>query len=1390
LKIKVYSPELKTQIKSLGKVLEFGATTFQSPDIYIEQNVSYNQNEGKPNPALLDLDAWLTFDDVVITDGRVEYLNAKSPIQHTKGLFNGNNFVFNQLNADIKTLNIADDTLQLNINQFNFVERSGFAVNQAKAKVLFKPKHLTFDNLQIKTPNSLLQHRLTFSFKDIDDFSNFENKVKLNGNLQNSRIALKDINYFAALDTISTIAESQLQEVVDISGSISGTVNNLKGKNIQLTLADHTLAEGDFKVRHITDPNLTYLDAQLSQFKSDIDEIIRLAPQINLPDELNNLGAFDFNGNFSGFYNDFVAYGELNTSYGKVISDINLKLEELPVYKGNLIVEDFNLNAFLQKQPNPFGKTSFNVSVSGLGFNKIDLNTDVNGSISNFEYQGKQYQNVYIDGQFSQNQFKGNVNINDPDLNVAFDGIVDLSEEKPQFIIASNLNQINLKQLQLIDDDIIIKTSSKLKIQGVDIDEFTGYINLSDVVLIKDSLEYGFGNVEVVAQQNNNERTVNLKSDILDATISGQFSFKDIHYALQNVLNEYVSYTFLKNKLTTEATYADFSIRIKEPDLVRPFLSLPVDSLQHTEISGSFNSASQQMNVNINLPKLVYDNHSANQIQLNTYTENGQLKVEGSIPEIYTIDSIKVANTQLTGVIKNDTLQFVLNTAQGDAINQILIIGNLAVKNDTISANIDSSKIIINDKLWLAEAGVIKYSNKAAYLLVEGFNLNSDNQYVYVNHKPLKNGNSFTTIKVDSLDMENALAIAGPGKYKFKGILNGEIAIANLLKTPAIVGNFALDDFSYDQFFLGDLRFSANKQPATQKINTTIQLTDTLNQLSASGTIDYSHQKPQLDLEANIQSFSLQILQQIIGDHIYNTRGIISGNASILGDLSNPEFDAELLAIDAGTTLRYTQCDYTADNQVIYVFGRDIYFNDFKLEDQNYYTATVDGFLDLSDLNKIYTDISIFTAGFQFLNTQRRDSDYFFGKAYAEGTVYIEGFLDDIEMNIDVTSKEGTNIKLPLDSDYEETDETFYSFINTGIEKDSTTLRKEKYDVDFSRFGFNANMQITDAAEIQIIFDQQAGDIIKSRGEGELRMEVNTLGDFNIRGNYTIVEGDYLFTLQNIINKKFEIQPGGEISWSGDPFNAQIDIDAQYKRKAVPADLISDVVSNDELANYRKPVNAILNLNMDGVLSKPEVSMSVALENTGVGNFAVESRINEINNDPSQLNRQVVGLLLLNRFLPINGDISVIASDPLQSGVNTLSEYFSNQVSIYLSDALSNVFDDVNVSYQNYDANVNDDNNQDFSNEFQLALGKKFFNDRLYINIGGNLQMSDQQKNLPDVLGGDFLIEYSLTDDGQIKVKAYNKSDYDIFAKYNKSGIGLSYQRSFSDYNTIFKKKK
>jgi hypothetical protein len=332
-------------------------------------------------------------------------------------------------------------------------------------------------------------------------------------------------------------------------------------------------------------------------------------------------------------------------------------------------------------------------------------------------------------------------------------------------------------------------------------------------------------------------------------------------------------------------------------------------------------------------------------------------------------------------------------------------------------------------------------------------------------------------------------------------------------------------------------------------------------------------------------------------------------------------------------------------------------------------------------------------------------------------------------------------------------------------------------------------------------------------------------GEFSIRGNYEIAQGSYLFTLQNIINKRFELEPGGTITFNGDVNNAVLNADAIYQVRTSTYDLISDLLGiysnsgsattgNEEaISRSKNRIVVDLLLKLKGVLSAPEISFDIRPQDPdAIIRTYVENKMQLIRSSDAELNKQVFGLLVMNKFLPTNSLASGDATSGKSIGgsvANTVSEFLTSQLSLYVGSFFDNlnVHDlDFNVNFRQYDqqwygTNQAAADNLNTRRELQLALTKRFFNNRLSINVGGNLDFGDNKSTAGSVqtttnnpnayVTGDFQIEYVLDKNGAWRAKTYNRNDYDNFNQRNrnKTGIGLSYRQDFDRWVDLFKRR-
>jgi hypothetical protein len=277
-----------------------------------------------------------------------------------------------------------------------------------------------------------------------------------------------------------------------------------------------------------------------------------------------------------------------------------------------------------------------------------------------------------------------------------------------------------------------------------------------------------------------------------------------------------------------------------------------------------------------------------------------------------------------------------------------------------------------------------------------------------------------------------------------------------------------------------------------------------------------------------------------------------------------------------------------------------------------------------------------------------------------------------------------------------------------------------------------------------------------------------------------------------------------------------LNADASYDVRTSTYDLIYDPsqsesnLSEEATARAKNRITTKLLLKLTGILEKPDVAFDIAPQDPDpLIRTLVETKMQLLRSVESEMNKQVFGLLVMNRFLPASSTTTSIANPNYISGgvANTVSEFLTSQLSMYVSNFFENInvkdFD-VNLNFRQYDQQSNTGSTAldvyDTRRELQLALTKRFFNNRLSINVGGNVDFGDkygvdQSGNITNskknYVNGDFQVEYALTKSGNFRAKAFNRSDYDNFnnKNRNKTGLGLSFRQDFDNFKDLFKRK-
>ncbi len=1301
------------------------------------------------------------------------------------------------------------DTVSAMIQHLSAKERSGFEVNKASGFLLLHPQKLELSQFSLLTPNSSLQDYIAFTYPSLRCFEDFVEQVKLNVRLKpNSYFTFKDIAYFAGALHRQPLIAQRLQTRINISGAAKNQISRLSAEGLNIRFGN-TAFKGDVRMKGLPDFASTNIDAKINLLKTDIAEVKTFIPRTTkLPPELDKLGNLQFSGRYSGFPSNFVAEGTLLTDVGQLRTDVKINIGQTLRYAGNIAVQDLDLGNLLN-QPDKFGKATFSATVAGTGVKPDEINADIKGNIQSFTFNQYTYSNVNIDGALNRKLFTGSVEVADNNLQLRFKGLVDLNHETPKYSFTADLFRLNLKPLNLfnsdkIKDDLIISGSTNLNLLGKDIDDIAGNALFYNLKIQNGKRLFALDTVSLYSDITDFKRSLRLKSSILTADVNGKYTFKELPNAFINLLHNYFPYRFKYTKPTSEQN-VDFWVNINNPALFSQILLPELQTLQGASAKGNFNSYTKTLNLKTRVEEVAFSGVQVNNFILNANSDAQQLTFKANVDSVYLQNSnFTIPAIGTSGKVFNDSILFALKVAPDTAPNRANVSGLIFANSDTLKLKFDTTEIVINHKKWETNTGTFTYKNKN-YFEIEDLALRQDERTIALRSHPSRLHGNYTEVLLENIYLSDFDYVPVIKKLGITTKVSGEIALKDVFDKQIINAELNAQDFVFREQPIGDVRLRIDKRLKTDDLHVGVDVANERYDIKVNNGLvvlpKNKGDKPYIDLEANVRKGNLAFLEAFLGAMVSRTEGNVKGLLHIYGNLEEPNFKGNIFIDRGATTVDYLNTRYTLRNQTIVFDDKYIRFNNLGLNDTLGNTARANGYVFLNDMKNMSINLDLTTDNLLLLNTKFENNNLYYGTAFGGGVVKFRGPFNQLDLYINARSNKGTKFNLPISWESDVAENPIYTFINTGAE----TEKAPPPVAPTSGMNIQFDLEMTPDAEIQIIFDLQAGDIIKGRGSGNLQMEISTINDFkfNMYGKYTIEQGSYLFTLQNIVNKYFQVEKGGTVTFAGSPYDAQLDVKAIYSLKTNRDNLLNDaeIASLIDYPDLKRRVPIDVFLKLAGSLLQPNIKFEISQTEQPITRVdeTIAAKLNELNaNNPNELNKQVFGLLVLNSFMSpdrVNLD--------LRSGVNTtVSELLSNYLSSYLNQVVSGLIPDseFNLNWRNYTAELDSQNPEQIAaggirNEIELVLTKRLFNDRLSIQLGGNVDVGNnaaQAGNDQQVFfAGDFVLEYRITPDGRYLVRVFNKTDYDVLSgTFNKTGASLTLTQEFDNFKEFFKRKR
>ena len=1290
-----------------------------------------------------------------------------------------------RMNMLLSDFQLAGDSLgggvRFRIRNLSGVEKCGLELISMTSDFIVNNNNLSFSNLTFKTSvSSMHATGISFRFDSLKDYSDgsYISKVVKNVEILSSDIAFEDISHFVPyFDNYSGI--------VNLAGTISGTVESLNGENLDLIFGEMTRINGNFDLRGLPNLRTTLIYVDISEMitcPKDIElvQIARLpGGHVTIPENMHQLETIEFKGNFTGFFDDFVTFGTLSTNLGNFSTDLSIRplkdsdIDTTFTFRGRMRTEHFNLGKLLM-QP-AIGIMTMSGEVEGSASVQGRIQALLEGNIRSVDLGGYQYRDITVNGAVNNRVYDGHLSIDEPNIKVDFSGKVDMTESIPAFDFFADVERAKLYNLKLVEKDTSSFAAFKIKAEfsGTNIDNLSGDLELKNSLIRRNSREIEINDLIIFTKEIRDTNQFILRSDIFDAEIRGQYQFLKLPESF---------FSMVKNFAPAWApTYANpdslslnnfrFDAKFKDTQKLTDFFVNEFSVARGTLLEGVYNPAHRDVHFVLEVPHMTLGEMQWNGFYMSASVEDTAFIVESGSVAFKVNKNLTFDNPTLLARARGDSVGMEIRWNNWDSI---LYRGSLSSKiffkektNKIVPLmEIFSSpgQIIIANDVWeLTHRGITIDSTSVS---IDHLRLLRDNHEISISGVASQSEDDRLKIDVKDFDLSFINTSMQFEQILFGGVANGTASLSNLFDVPVFVSDIRVDDFSLNDSQFGNSSFTAIWNSLNRSVEIEAEsILDGWRSMHILG--DYYITDQSLNFDIFIDKIPVSLLQPYLETIFTGMTGSLSGDIKLSGAINNPLMNGTIEMNSIALTLDYTRTRYsfaglaTVENNMIVLSGIELFdrFNNMG--------RVADGYIAINQLKNIDFDIQLYANNLEVLNTRERDNNQFFGQAFATGVVRISGNPHDVMLDVVARTERNTQFNLPLTSSSEISKNTFISFVDhsrqphgrtgVGLPGRRNIIPSQNEPDAESRFAANLNIIMTPDAEVQLIFDARIGDIIRSRGNGNLILNI-TDSRFDMRGTYTVDEGDYLFTLQNLFsNKFFVIEKGGIITWSGDPLGALLNIKAIYMARPSLYNLVQD-------ENFRRsaPVECILHIS--NIMTNPNIRFEIDMPNAGQ---EVRSFLSAATNSEEEMTRQFLSLLVFNRFYIDSSQTSDGTSGSgFEMGLAGASEFLTGQLS-YMFSQMSNIDFDFRIRSGDFETG---------GQNYEFDIGGEWWNFHANYETAENI--------------GEFSLEIRLPGRNKLRFKAFNRANSYISQNTHTQGVGLLFREEFNQMKELLNRKK
>lgn len=1293
------------------------------------------------------------------------------------------------VNLNAKELLFSPASTQASIQGASLREtKSGTVLKQLQTDLVFDDHHTSLENLFIQTDRSAVKRRVLLTYPSVAAMAARPGDIYMEADIDNSVVSVRDVLTFApALRQVPPFKGNE-GEVFNIDGSVRGYIRDLTIPRMSVHHFRNTSLAMSGHITGLPSTNAIF-NLNIQRLQTTRADLVALLPKGAIPNTVRLPESISASGNFHGTPTNYNTHVVASTSKGNVDLQLTMNGER---FKANVTGQSLDVG-YITMQPN-IGRATFRGTISGNGFDYQKSAMDIDAYVSAAAVNGYTYHNLKFNGKLRNGVLNGTGDMKDANADLGFVVSSDLKQKSPSLILQLSVDSLNLKALGFSSVPFKIHGNINVNMPSLNTASLQGNAMITDVVFMRDGKRYTIDSISLAATPN----SIILRSPVATADLKGTYNLMEISTAIENIINTYYTIPGYKPQpLTTEQSWTLNAVIFPSPVL---FAFMPdMKGSDTITMSASLNTAQKDLRLSARTRKLNIVGQAIDSLTFSAATAGNQFNYAATARAAGS-KNFMVYRTSLTGNIANNLLNFLLDVKDKNEKSRYQLAATAASIPGGYRLNLAQDSLMFDYERWAVGADNFIQSTTAG-LLVHNFTISRGNQLLSANSRT-NVPNSPLDLRFSNFEISTITRIADQQQLLMGGTINGTAEVSNFNTNPVFTSDLQIANFNYKGDTLGNIAARVNNATANT-LAADIRLTGAKNDVHLNGSYLISSQSMNMTLD--MRRFDLSSIKPFLSDQLRDIGGALTGNMKVNGKITAPQLDGTLRFDSAFVAPALLGERFTLPNQELRVTPQGIRLDHFVIKDSTGGEAVIDGSIATYDFSDFEYDFYLTAQNFRILNTTKHANSEYYGKLNVDVDLAVYGNMKapTLEGNLRVNRETNLSVVLPGSNPEIVSRDGVVTFVDKDNPSDSIFLNG--YNVldtivskmNVSGLDLAATIETDTAAQFNLIVNDLTGDVLAMRGRADLATGIDRSGKISLTGNFELFSGYYELSFE-FIRRRFDIERGSMVTWTGDPTQAVVDVTANYVANTSPINLVAPQMetTTTELNRFKQRLPFNVKLYLNGQILEPVISFDIQLpENYAAAWKEVDEKLIQIRRDQAELTKQVFALLLLGRFVQENpfqdAGAGVTVSRLARESVSRLLTEQLNQWANALLPGLGLNFGVVSME----DYTTGELRNR---TDLTVSVTRQMFNDRIRVTIGSNFELegpANSTNNPGQPASGfasDVAIDYLVSKDGRFILRAYRRNAYEVLVEGQAVETGLRFilTMDYDHFRELFHRRK